>query len=279
MTQYRKKPVVIDAVQWNGKMQDVIDCHGVQFPTYGQPFNGALRISTLEGDHACELGDWIIKGVKGEFYPCKPDIFAMTYEPATAILAQEPQEPYHLSKDEQSILKQAQLNSVKVQEPQEAVAWRHKKYLAELYVSLDDFQHDFDDIALAEPLFTSPPSQDARVRELELINSNAELRKQQAEITRLTELVRQGEWISVNDRLPEYLEGKDYSENVLCIFIGYQKKQCVSIFNRVIVELAEDGHQWAWARLSACYGDLREAECEWDDDYEVTHWQPLPKSI
>ena len=77
---YRKKPVVIDAVQWEGKMQDVIDCHGVQFPTYGQPFEGALRIKTLEGDHACELGDWIIKGVKGEFYPCKPDIFDMTYE-------------------------------------------------------------------------------------------------------------------------------------------------------------------------------------------------------
>jgi hypothetical protein len=77
---YRKKAVVIDAVQWNGNMQDVIDCHNTKFPIYGQPFNRALRIKTLEGDHACALGDYIIKGVKGEFYPCKPDIFELTYE-------------------------------------------------------------------------------------------------------------------------------------------------------------------------------------------------------
>jgi len=39
-------------------------------------------IPTLEGDHLANIHDWIIKGVKGEFYPCKPDIFEMTYEPA-----------------------------------------------------------------------------------------------------------------------------------------------------------------------------------------------------
>lgn len=41
---------------------------------------GALRIVTLEGIHRCDFGDWIIRGVKGELYPCKPDIFAATYE-------------------------------------------------------------------------------------------------------------------------------------------------------------------------------------------------------
>ncbi len=40
-----------------------------------------LVIQTLEGDHQAKIGDWIIKGVKGEFYPCKPDIFEMTYQP------------------------------------------------------------------------------------------------------------------------------------------------------------------------------------------------------
>lgn len=41
-----------------------------------------MNIPTLEGDHIANIGDWIIKGVKGEFYPCKPDIFAATYDPA-----------------------------------------------------------------------------------------------------------------------------------------------------------------------------------------------------
>jgi hypothetical protein len=80
---YRKKPVVITAVQWNGDMDAVKAVHGRDFPTYGPPHDGALRIETLEGDHACLRGDWIICGVKGEFYPCKPDIFAATYEAVT----------------------------------------------------------------------------------------------------------------------------------------------------------------------------------------------------
>lgn len=81
MNLYRKKPVVITAVQWTGSMSDVIAAFGRQFPTSGSPLSGSLRISTLEGDMICQPGDWIIRGVKGEYYPCKPDIFAATYEP------------------------------------------------------------------------------------------------------------------------------------------------------------------------------------------------------
>jgi hypothetical protein len=68
---YRKKPVVIEATQWF-KMGD--------HPAVGQ--NGATKgiIQTLEGLMTVTPGDWIITGVKGEHYPCKPDIFAMTYE-------------------------------------------------------------------------------------------------------------------------------------------------------------------------------------------------------
>ncbi len=67
----RKKPVVIEATQWfeNG------DHPAVQFDE-----NEGCYIHTLEGPHRVTPGDWIITGVKGEHYPCKPDIFEMTYE-------------------------------------------------------------------------------------------------------------------------------------------------------------------------------------------------------
>jgi hypothetical protein len=84
---YRKKPVVIEAVCFDGSIQsaDTIEewsggktaCHGV-----GSPITLALFIKTTEGEMRADPGDWVIKGVKGEFYPCKPDIFAATYEPA-----------------------------------------------------------------------------------------------------------------------------------------------------------------------------------------------------
>lgn len=77
----RKKPVEVEAVQWTGAMGPVIELVGHDLPTFGSGGqSGSLRITTLEGDHECLLGDWIIKGVHGEFYPCKPDIFEKTYE-------------------------------------------------------------------------------------------------------------------------------------------------------------------------------------------------------
>jgi hypothetical protein len=86
MAKFRKKPVVIEAVQWDGKfttLEPIMD--GVRGTTVlGQSFtDDALEIETLEGTMRAEIGDWIIRGVKGELYPCKPDIFAATYEPAT----------------------------------------------------------------------------------------------------------------------------------------------------------------------------------------------------
>lgn len=82
--QYRKKPIVIEAVQYDGDNEfDIKDwAQGVITSpfTYGKnPPN--LEIKTLEGTMIANVGDWIIKGVKGEFYPCKPDIFEATYEP------------------------------------------------------------------------------------------------------------------------------------------------------------------------------------------------------
>lgn len=76
MAKFRKKPVVIDAMQWfkDGDHPAVIPGKLSGMPVYW--------INTLEGDMMVSEGDWIITGVKGEHYPCKPDIFEMTYEPA-----------------------------------------------------------------------------------------------------------------------------------------------------------------------------------------------------
>lgn len=84
MPKYRKKPVVIEARQWDGTLKVASDidawsagktqCMGLaQTPHH-------ISIETLEGTMIACPGDWIIKGVKGEFYPCKDDIFAATYE-------------------------------------------------------------------------------------------------------------------------------------------------------------------------------------------------------
>ena len=91
---YRKKPVVIEAVQWTGEnhaeMCEFIDPEVFEIiPRVG------LVIHTLEGDHHASPGDYINKGVSGEFYPCKPDIFAKTYEAVFPTLT-PPNEPLTL---------------------------------------------------------------------------------------------------------------------------------------------------------------------------------------
>lgn len=78
MPMFRKKPVVIEAVQFKGNFDELASFVGGD----ANFTNGELVIATLEGALHASDGDWIIKGVKGEFYPCKPDIFAATYEPA-----------------------------------------------------------------------------------------------------------------------------------------------------------------------------------------------------
>ena len=79
---YRKKPVVIEAVQWTGENHAEM-CEFIDPEVFEIKPKEGLIIHTLEGDHHASPGDYIIKGVNGEFYPCKPDIFAKTYEPVT----------------------------------------------------------------------------------------------------------------------------------------------------------------------------------------------------
>ena len=82
---YRKKPVVIEAMQWVGNYEEICEFVGKELTRDattlfqdGSPAN--LGIETLEGIMWASPSDWIIKGVNGEFYPCKPDIFEKTYE-------------------------------------------------------------------------------------------------------------------------------------------------------------------------------------------------------
>lgn len=86
MTQYRKKPVIIEAVQFTGlnptEIKDFAgeNCEVKIYDNEVTPPVARIVIHTLEGDMEVSKGDYIIKGVKGEFYPCKPDIFEQTYE-------------------------------------------------------------------------------------------------------------------------------------------------------------------------------------------------------
>jgi hypothetical protein len=85
---YRKKPVVIQAMQWTGEnVAEIWDWVGDErVSLVGSQYSDELVIRTLEDgrdnqvDHVASVGDWIIRGVTGEIYPCKPDIFAATYD-------------------------------------------------------------------------------------------------------------------------------------------------------------------------------------------------------
>ncbi len=80
---FRKKPVIIEAVQWLASKQSWDDIMAMGIGSRWKPGvmgSETFYVETLEGDHLASKGDFIIKGVKGEFYPCKPDIFEMTYD-------------------------------------------------------------------------------------------------------------------------------------------------------------------------------------------------------
>ena len=96
-TKFRKKPVEIEAMRMDGLTEDMIavyrwverntqgsfDPLADEIPASGvtiDPATGFMNIASLEGLMTVKPGDWVIRGVKGEFYPCKPDIFAATYE-------------------------------------------------------------------------------------------------------------------------------------------------------------------------------------------------------
>ena len=80
MPKFRKKPVVIEAIEFDGTNESAAEIYKMSMRNISY-LDGKLTIRTLEGDMTANVGDWIIKGVKGEVYPCKPDIFEATYDP------------------------------------------------------------------------------------------------------------------------------------------------------------------------------------------------------
>ena len=107
MGKYRKKPVVVEAMRFDGSAESGADImmwahsYGVEVVEYhpflADRFRGDpkvyvahsdpfMRIKTLEGTMVASKGDWVIRGVKGEFYPCKPEIFEATYEPIKEVV-------------------------------------------------------------------------------------------------------------------------------------------------------------------------------------------------
>lgn len=81
-TRYRKKPVEISALQWNGGNYDDIKAFAGDALLMWHINHDSLSIDTLEGAMKAFKNDYIIRSIKGEFYPCKPDIFEATYEQA-----------------------------------------------------------------------------------------------------------------------------------------------------------------------------------------------------
>lgn len=80
MARCRKLPIVIEAVQWTGEnYEEIKQFAGESFICWHYNHD-SISIQTLEGVMSASKGDWIIKGIKNEFYPCKPDVFEKTYE-------------------------------------------------------------------------------------------------------------------------------------------------------------------------------------------------------
>jgi len=91
MATFRKRPVEIEAFRFEGgemSMMDVPSWYGTAVD-HGDIICGrdTMKIRTLEGVMTASVGDWIIKGVEGEIYPCKPSVFEATYEPVVALTA------------------------------------------------------------------------------------------------------------------------------------------------------------------------------------------------
>ena len=81
MAQFRKKPVVIEAIQWSGSnWHEMYEFAGHTVYTADHDGLVVLRVKTLEGEVQAPPGHWLIRGVQGEFYPCDPNIFEATYE-------------------------------------------------------------------------------------------------------------------------------------------------------------------------------------------------------
>jgi|GEM_PF-1058773 len=124
MRKYRKKPVVVEAVQWTGdnfdELADLVD--GLEGRAIYDESDMSLKIKTLEGTMTALPGDYIIKGIHGEIYPCKPDIFEKTYDLITSEIAGKANDySEKLTELEQSLLFEKRLHQF--YREQRLIAW------------------------------------------------------------------------------------------------------------------------------------------------------------
>ena len=132
---YKKKPIVIESIQLTDSNLETIsnwlESHNISTTIWSQDgLDSGIVIPTLEGDMRASIGDWIIKGVKGEFYPCKPDIFEKTYEVVGDFDGDWTESPAPDHEDE-----------IKLLEEQNEKLWMIRRYLEdELVIKKDDVQ-------------------------------------------------------------------------------------------------------------------------------------------
>lgn len=88
---YRKKPLIVEAIQWTGgNLQEIIYSFPECFGSVVVHHSSEIVIRTLEGNMVAIVGDYIVKGIKGEFYPCKPNIFEDSYEKVNEMEIENP---------------------------------------------------------------------------------------------------------------------------------------------------------------------------------------------
>ena len=101
-----------------------------------------------------------------------------------------------------------------------------------------------------------------------------EAREITKELAKFADL-QQPQWIDSTIESPFIQEGKDYSKNVFGLYKDYKGNLNLSIFQYLIIDELEDCYEYAWAKLGRNWHDLRDDECEFDDDYEVMYWMPI----
>lgn len=247
---YRKKPVTVEAVQWTGEnhaeMCDFIDPEVFEiFPRVG------LVIHTLEGDHHASPGDYIIKGVNGEFYPCKPDIFAKTYESATLTpppITGDTSDGYHTFNE--LYHHRAILFSVICNERPD-IAWKSKRhhdgtmYDGMFIVGIDTPEGQATYHYDIEPYWGL-----FHVRELEFAPKWDGHTPDEA-IRRIGTLTPPNEWVSVEDELP----ARDG------IYLVYTTRGSVTTAHFYAEKIFRDDYK---------------RKASWQGNRNVTHWMPLP---
>jgi hypothetical protein len=139
---YRKKPVVIEAFHYTG----MGDAFGLgewaqQRGIFYWDDNNVLHVKTLEGEHIASEGDWIIKGVQGEFYPCKPDVFEKTYERASLQEAEPTGEVELQAREKESSFLNEKINEkeAELQQAREEIE-RLTQWKKEAVAVMPDFQ-------------------------------------------------------------------------------------------------------------------------------------------